>query len=253
MAVPAANGQDAHPGPKPAQSEPIVTDRPDYTESTETVPAGRMQLEGGYTFSRKNADKEHSMGEWLLRIASGPRLEMRVGMNSFCRDETPSSTTTGFEDMTLGFKYRLAEKSERFNLLKPSISVIGMTSIPTGSPAMREKHLQPEAKLCMGWEPTDKLEATANVNYLYASEGGDQFSQYAASLSVGYALSARTGAYVEYFGFFPDSRGSGNSAYVNTGLSYLFTRDFQVDIRFGQGMNGANPDHFWGFGIARRW
>ncbi len=27
--------------------EPIITDRPDFTESTETVPAARTQIEGG--------------------------------------------------------------------------------------------------------------------------------------------------------------------------------------------------------------
>jgi hypothetical protein len=42
-------GADAAP---PGPQDPIVTDRPDFTESAETVPAGRTQVEGGVTFRR---------------------------------------------------------------------------------------------------------------------------------------------------------------------------------------------------------
>ena len=56
----------------PDLSEPLVTDRPDFTESTVTVGRGVMQLECGYTFT---ADDEagvrtnnHSFPETLLRV-----------------------------------------------------------------------------------------------------------------------------------------------------------------------------------------
>ncbi len=42
--------EDAAQTTDPMQ-EPLVTDRPDFTESTEAVPAGHLQLEAGYTFT----------------------------------------------------------------------------------------------------------------------------------------------------------------------------------------------------------
>ena len=32
---------------------PLVTDRPDFTESAVGVPIGRVQIEAGYTWTRK--------------------------------------------------------------------------------------------------------------------------------------------------------------------------------------------------------
>jgi hypothetical protein len=56
----------------PDLNEPIVTDRPDFTEASSTVGAGVVQLEMGYTFFKNNDDgadqKTHSFPETLLRV-----------------------------------------------------------------------------------------------------------------------------------------------------------------------------------------
>src|SRR5262249_30520623 len=52
--------------------EPLVTDRPDFTESPTTVGAGVIQLETGYTFTSDASGgvrtADHSFPEILLRI-----------------------------------------------------------------------------------------------------------------------------------------------------------------------------------------
>lgn len=59
----------------------IATDRPDFTESAETVPWGRVQLEMGYTFTQEKGARlsyrEHTMPEFLLRIGIVERFELR--------------------------------------------------------------------------------------------------------------------------------------------------------------------------------
>lgn len=51
-------------------TEPIITDRPDFTESAVTVPRGHLQLETGYTgaYDREDGKREsaHSFPEALL-------------------------------------------------------------------------------------------------------------------------------------------------------------------------------------------
>ena len=42
--------------------EPMVTDRPDFTESTSTVMPGVYQLEAGYTFARFGRTDTHQIG-----------------------------------------------------------------------------------------------------------------------------------------------------------------------------------------------
>ena len=126
------------------EPEPIVTDRPDFTESSDTVPFGRMQLEGGYTFSRVGTLREHAFGELLLRIATGRRTEARIGINSHIWNHG-AGASRGFEDTTLGMKVRLCPGSETFNLLRPTTALILETTIPTGSSAFSGREMQPGA------------------------------------------------------------------------------------------------------------
>lgn len=75
---------EAAAGPHGARKgKPIETDRPDFTEASSVVPAGRIQLESGYTFFLDNNDgtrsMQHTFPEWLLRVGLTDRLELRLG------------------------------------------------------------------------------------------------------------------------------------------------------------------------------
>lgn len=63
--------------------EPLVTDRPDFTESAETIAPGHLQIESGITRSREDATETDSVGEILLRVGLTPNLELRAGFNSY--------------------------------------------------------------------------------------------------------------------------------------------------------------------------
>ena len=65
----------------PDLDEPLVTDRPDFTEAGSTVGQGVAQIEFGYTYSYNNDGGEivrsNSFGEPLLRMAS-----WQIGLSS---------------------------------------------------------------------------------------------------------------------------------------------------------------------------
>src|SRR5215207_9327340 len=66
--------------------EPLVTDRPDFTESPATVGQGVVQLETGYTFTTDSAGglrtTNHSFPESLWRIGMlADWLEFRIVWN----------------------------------------------------------------------------------------------------------------------------------------------------------------------------
>jgi hypothetical protein len=235
------------------EPEPIETDRPDFTETARTVPFRRIQLEGGYTFSRMGDEKAHSLGELLLRIATGRRTEARIALNSYTWLHSAGGIAAGLEDVTLGMKVELARAGERPCLLRPDAALILETDVPTGSSAFRENNLQPGAKLCLAWDLAERLGIGSNINYVWASEGGRRFSQWAGTLSLAYDLSDRVGAYLEYFTFLPGSRGGPSANYLDSGITYLVNNDFQLDARAGMGLNSAKPDYFVGIGAARRW
>ncbi|MBW3624064.1 MAG: transporter [Armatimonadetes bacterium] len=235
------------------EGEPLITDRPDFTESPQSVPKGRLQLEGGYTFTRTGAVKQHDVGELLLRVGTGARSELRLGFSSYSWLESPGGDASGFQDTSLGVKFYLAEGSEAFDFARPSIGLILETSLPTGNDVFGEDALQPEAKLLFGWDLNERWSMASNLNYGLPVENGERFGQFSGSLTFGLSLNEKLGSYFEYFGFVPGSEGGPNAHYVNTGLTYLVHNDLQLDFRVGKGLNGIGNDYFIGAGAARRW
>ncbi len=237
-------------GPALAQGpprEPLVTDRPDFTESAVTVPT--LQLEAGYTFTRAGEADAHSFGELLLRVPLSGRIELRLGANSLIVRESPGDDATGVEDASLGFKLALAPGSGA----APAVAVIAGATLPTGSNEFGSDHVQPGATLSLAWDLTNHASLGWNGGYAYVSEAGARFSEWASSLALGYALAPRLGGYGEVYGFLtPDEQG-GNSSFINGGLTYLLTADLQLDARIGAGIDGGDAGTYVGVGVSHRW
>ncbi|MEO2036212.1 MAG: hypothetical protein ABGZ35_29415, partial [Planctomycetaceae bacterium] len=103
----------------PNLDEPLVTDRPDFTEASSTVGLGVSQIEFGYTYvygsSGDTSIRTQSFGEPLLRYGIGADwLEFRLGV--FPLEEqtnigTTSSSTSALSDMYLGVKIGLTPQA----------------------------------------------------------------------------------------------------------------------------------------------
>ncbi|MGB6361714.1 MAG: transporter, partial [Thermoanaerobaculia bacterium] len=87
----------------------------------------------------------------------------------------------------------------------------------------------------------------------YLSEEGEQFSELAGSVAIGYGLSKRLGGYLEYFGFNSPSRSGPDSHFLDGGFTWLLSNNAQLDARAGVGLNSAAADFFVGVGAAWRW
>jgi hypothetical protein len=236
--------------------DPLDTDRPDFTEGTSTVPLGHYQLEGGYTFTRFGEEDSSSLGELLLRIGAGERMEARLGIGSYTRIDTGVSgapTLSGYEDPTIGVKIRLTP--EDTNLLPPGhpqLAILLATSVPVGSDDLTSDEWQPEGKLALGWDFTDRFSLGSTLIYGYPSDGDERFHQFAASLSAAYSLTDRLGAYLEGYGFNKESLDGSSTTYLNTGLTFGISNDLQVDVRVGAGLDDPSPNWFAGVGGAVR-
>lgn len=232
-------------------TEPLVTDRPDFTESTDAVPRGHFQIEAGYTFTHDGANggtRSHTAGELLLRVGLFNDFELRIEWPSFERLESASATTEEFSDVSVGFKYKLFEQRG----VRPHIGVIGQFSAPTGGAAFSSDRVDPAVKLLWAYDATDRVAVGGNINFESLTEAHDRFFQIAASGSIALAVTDRLGSYVEYFGFHSVGHGPGSTHFVNTGLTYLITDNFQLDTRVGVGLNARAEDVFVGFGFSWR-
>ncbi len=243
----------ASPAAALAQGEPLVTDRPDFTESTALVPLRRVQVEGGYTFERDGAERRHSVGEVLVRVGVAAPLELRIGLSSYALARAPGADLSGVEDSSLGVKLRLLRRADGAPGVVPDASLIVASSLPTGARALRSDGAQPEAKLALGWSLSERVSLASNLNYAAVRADDARHGELGGSASVAVSLAERVGGYAEYFGFVPTAPGMERPQYLNGGLTFLLSDDFQVDARVGRGIGAAGGDYFLGVGIARRW
>ncbi len=245
--------------------EPLVTDRPDFTESTEAVPAGHFQLEAGYTFTFDREDdvrvRDHTP-ELLLRIGVAEDFELRIAWSAYSFVETQSTAESpagrpftreewdqGANDLSLGFKLKLIEQDGWI----PHFGIIGELSLPTGSAGFSAEDVEPKVSLLWAYDLTDDLGLAGNINFAVINDDGDQFFQTSASLSLAMALTDRLGGYVEYFGFYPGGENADMAHTMNGGITYLVTKDFQLDARAGFGLNEQADDFFAGVGFSWRY
>lgn len=233
-----------------ADLEPLVTDRPDFTESSETIAPGMAQLESGATMQRVGEETGTTVGEALLRVGLAPRAELRLGFNSYAVVRSPSGRQQGLEDASLGAKVGLLPGGG----VVPKMSLIVASSLPTGAQPFRATKLQPEMKLTAAWDLSDRVAFSSNLNYSWIRDDVESVGEVAATGSFGFGLTDKLGLYTEYFGFFPQQAFAPASHYSNIGFTWVFNPNLQLDVRGGIGHNGlGRRDVFSGIGVSRRW
>jgi len=246
-------------------SEPLITDRPDFTESTEAIPAGHIQLEMGYTFTydREGSDRtrEQTAPEMLVRIGVIERLELRVGWEGYTwtdnrfeekteagRRVTVDDWSQSANDLSLGVKYKFFDQEG----LRPDFGMIAEFTVPSGTRGVSSGDVDPGVVLLWAYDLTDRLSLAGNAGVAAPTEDGDRFVQTTASLSFAMSITDRLGSYVEYFGFYPNTEDTDCAHSLNGGFTYLFGNNFQIDWRIGAGLNEEADDFFTGAGFGWR-
>ena len=239
----------------PDLGEPLVTDRPDFTEASSTVGLGIAQLELGYTYTFDNDGTaqtvSHSYPESLLRYGVGAEwLELRVGGN-YADEESGGASASGSEDLYLGFKIGLTPQED----ILPEMALIPQITVPTGADAFTSDEILPGLNWVYGWELNEWIGTAGSTQFNRSIDdgAGEAFTEWAQSWTVGYSLIDRLGAFTEWFAIFPHSaETAAPEHYFNGGFTYLVNHDVQWDIRGGTGLNEVADDYFFGTGLSIR-
>ncbi len=229
---------------------PLVTDRPDFSESPTTVVPGFSLVEGGSTYSRERGEHSVSIGEALVRVGLQEHLELRITPASYILQRGDRMRMRGFEDASVGLKIQLRDSPDSSTLSDPAVAIIVATSVPTGTEVLRSRQPLPEVKLALGWALSNRVSASSNLGWTRGESGNASFSEWSGSASLGVAASERVGSYFEYFTISKQLPVWQHRSYVNSGLTYLVNEALQLDARFGFRTNG--PGVFGGLGFAKR-
>ncbi len=237
----------------------METDRPDFTEGTLTVEPGHIQVEAGYTYvtdSENGIDSDtHDAPEVLLRVGLTERTEFRFFWEGYIDEEIDvdgigSETKDGVSDVSIGFKHTMGLQDG----LIPQYGILAELGVPTGSDDFTNDKVQPLVKLLWAYELNERLGIAGNFNFDFPVVDDERFLELSNSLAMAYSLTEEVGAYIEYFGYYPDDTeiDTTTTHYVNGGLTYLLNPNLQLDVRAGFGLNDAADDFFSGAGITFR-
>ncbi len=239
---------------------PLIGDRPDFTESSCTVGRGVLQIESGYTYVYdRTADAQvdgHVLPEALLRIGLTDYLELRIGWEGyvFSREKDLGTGavdhTDGATDLDLGFKL---EFNEQEGWIPESALIVSCTA-PTGHPLITSNQVDTVVNYCYGWEFSEGFSLGCSTGNLWTADGaGDQFTVTFQSAVLGMALSEKSGTFFEWYVLCPGGSDDNRAQhYVDTGLTYLVTPNFQIDWHIGMGISDAADDFYTGAGLVIR-
>ena len=115
------------------------------------------------------------------------------------------------------------------------------------------------ATYVFGWQLPTRTSAKpwkwdAAIRYSYDSSEGDHFNLWAPSTVLKIPVGERWAFHGEYFWVFSQGREHDRSQhYFSPGVHYLITRDLEVGIRVGWGLNHESPNFFSNAGFGWRY
>jgi hypothetical protein len=228
--------------------EALVTDRPDFTESTQTVAPGLVQIEAGLTYTDTGLD-QFELPEALFRIGLIENLELRIEVPNYTTVDTPGDNVDGFSDGSIGVKVHLADQ----NGALPDLGLIASASLPVGKEAFSSDNVDPTLTLAWAYDLDSGYSIGGNVGVTSSDGGGDdRFLETAYSFAAGIPLTESWSAYVEYYGLSFLSSDEDSEHYMNGGFTYLVNNNLQLDWRIGFGLTDNSDDLFTGAGLSVR-
>lgn len=235
--------------------EPMVTDRPDFTEAGSVVGLGVAQLESGYTYTHESDGASrligHAFPETLLRVGVlADWLEFRTAWN-YSAEDLIGARSHGAEDLYLGFKVGLTAQDAWL----PEMAIIPQMTVPTGARARSSHTTLPGVNWLYGWDINDFLATggSTQFNHSVDADDGTAYVEWAQSWTVNYSLTDRVGAYTEWFGLFPNGATSAHTEhYFDAGFTFLSSDNVQWDVRAGKGLSQQADDYFVGAGLSLR-
>ena len=236
--------QTSQPAPE------LITDRPDFTESSEVVGRGVIQIESGLTFAQPDpAVRLLTLPQLLVRIGLGSRVELRLGGDGFVseslREAGGRHTTRGGADIEVGAKVKLLD-ADRAGV---ALALIPSLSLPTASAGFGSGGYDPGVKLTVARDLPREVGLSANFNTASVTRGDRRVWTREASVSVAHAIAGPFGAYGEAYGAL---RRGGCDCTLNTGLTLALGPNRQADVEVGHGVSGDARGWFVGLGFAVR-
>jgi hypothetical protein len=232
--------------------EPLITDRPDFTESAFAVGRGTLQLEAGTTYADLGDTTATTFGELLVRYGIGRKFELRLATLTYLWLDEPYGDSSGFIDSAIGFKLGLNEGQGAGLPGRTAAALIVASTFPSGSSEFRSPAWQPAAVLALSWDLSSSVSLGSNLGYGRPAGDDGRFNSFWASAALGVGVSDATSVFFELYGFDREEARGPSTVTFQTGLTRLIGPDLQLDARVARRLTDDGPDFLFALGAAWR-
>lgn len=245
-----------------AQTVPLremSTDRPDKTESPQTVDSGHIQIELDLANLVRNqagdirADTV-SVAPFNLKYGIGPDTDLQLVVEPYLRrTETDRATgakrrVAGFGDVTVRVKRNLWGNDGGATAL----ALMPFITLPTNHRDLGGDRVEFGLIVPLSVALSDAIDLGL-MTELDAVEVGDGYAaSFVYSATLGFALMDKLGLYTELFTERTAASGSRWVVTGDAGLTYRPTGDFQLDLGMNLGLTRAADDLQLFLGVSRR-
>lgn len=235
----------------------IVTDRPDFVESSDVVGQGRFQIETAIAIERNRASglrERTTTTPTLLRYGVSETWELRLETDGHtvyrARDlnDGMRSSDRGYSDLSIGAKWHAFDAAE----YRPSVGVLAHIDTNSGTKPFRGNDHRPSLRLVAEWDlPYDMgLGVMPGITYEKDAQG-DRFYSGIFGIVLGQSWTDRLRTFVEVaVPQIARSNHGGTVATFDIGAAYLLTKDVQIDTALYKGLNSRTADLAWAIGLS---
>jgi len=217
-------------------TDALITDRPDATESPNTVPKRTIQVETGVfleTYEAKGTKTETiGYNTTLVRYGVFDNFELRLGWN-FEEIRTTvggaklDDVKSGLSPLLAGLKVEIVEEKG----LIPETGLLVHMALPfTASNDFRPQTTGVDFRFSMGHTLSDKSSLGYNLGAQWGNDSSE--ANYVYTLVYGYSITQKFGSYVEIYG--DASKANKPNHFWDVGFTYLISNVIQADITIGK-------------------
>lgn len=226
-------------------AQTIITDRPDQTESSSTIPKGSLQIEAGFlTGTAKDdlfSERQILAPTVLFRYGITQGFELRA-LTQFesIKNKLSNETYEGISDLEIGTKIQLFKKESSTT----EVAFLTHVILPTASKQLTNDKFGSISKLSISHSVSESIGVGYNIGYDYFGYGNGNLTY---SLAIGIMITDAFGLYLEPYGAFLDIEK--HKASFDGGLTYLLQDNLQLDVSYGTGLNHTMNYFAVGFSI----
>ena len=243
--------------PGVAHAQSIGTDRPDFVESSSTVGARNLQVEGAVAFDHSSVpglDVDNITTPVLLRVGIADSWELRLESDWLISSGVTDTATggeklskIGMSDLDLGVKWAFHASDGA----GPSMAALVHAVLPTGSDDFRGKGMRPSLRVTMEWALGRTWDIGVMPGILCDRDDLGSFASGILALAVGKGLTDRFGTFAEVaFEQISEKQRGSSVAFVAFGATLLLNDYWQLDTAVAVGLTDQSPDYGLTLGLS---